>query len=123
MPIFNKEKSISSLLYFLDCACKRYGNVELIIIFDDIDTSLDKGIIILEVLRKYLTTPKIIAVLLGDIELYSTLVRQMQWKKIDPNKVLQEYEFDKNKEKYDRSTNTVTKCTYDNFFSKFSILK
>lgn len=49
----------------------------ILIIFDDIDTSLDKVIIILEVLRKYLTTPKIIAVLLGYIELYSTIVRHM----------------------------------------------
>ncbi|MDY0263956.1 MAG: hypothetical protein RBR12_02130 [Sulfurospirillum cavolei] len=71
-----------------------------LITLDDIDTSLDKGKVILEVLRKYITTPKIITVLLGDIELYSTLVRQMQWKKIDPEKILQEYEFDKNKDQY-----------------------
>lgn len=83
----------------LDILCKEAFFITL----DDIDTSLDKGLVILEILRKYLTSPKLIIALLGDIELYSTLVRQLQWQKIDPYKILKDYEFgngqkDKNKE-------------------------
>lgn len=66
------------------------------LILDDIDTSLDKGTSILEILRKYLTSPKLIIAMLGDIDLYSTLVRQLQWEKMDPKKILIKYE-DKNK--------------------------
>lgn len=62
------------------------------LILDDIDTSLDKGTSILEILRKYLTSPKLIIAMLGDIDLYSTLVRQLQWEKMDPKKILLKYE-------------------------------
>ncbi|MCP4352778.1 MAG: hypothetical protein GY795_45575 [Desulfobacterales bacterium] len=50
-----------------------------IIAFDDIDTAFEKGWPVLEVIRKYLTTPQLIVLLSGDIELYSTLVRKTQW--------------------------------------------
>lgn len=62
------------------------------LVFDDIDTSVDEGRKILEIIRKYLTAPRLIIVLLGDIELYSSIVRQLQWEKLDPNKTLKTYE-------------------------------
>lgn len=49
------------------------------LIFDDIDTRFDRGWIVLEVIRKYLTSPKLIVIVLGDMHLYSMLVRQEQW--------------------------------------------
>lgn len=62
------------------------------LVLDDIDTSLEKGISIMETLRKYLTSPKLIISMLGDMDLYSILVRQLQWEKIDPKKILKDYE-------------------------------
>lgn len=50
-----------------------------IVAFDDIDTSFKCGWPVLEVIRKYLTTPHLITVLCGDFELYSKLVRKEQW--------------------------------------------
>ncbi len=67
------------------------------LILDDIDTSLEKGISVLETIRKYLTSNKILITMLGDINLYSILVRQLQWEKIDPKQILKEYE---GKDKY-----------------------
>jgi hypothetical protein len=51
----------------------------------------------METLRKYLTSPKLIISILGDIDLYSILSRQLQWEKIDSKKILIQYE---GKEKY-----------------------
>jgi hypothetical protein len=51
-----------------------------ILCFDDIDTNFGKGWPVLEVLHRYLTTPQLITVLSGDPSLYSTLIRDSQWK-------------------------------------------
>lgn len=82
---------------FIDESLKIIEKEAFFLILDDIDTSLDKGIAILETLRKYLTSKKLIIAMLGDIDLYSTLVRQLQWEKMDPKKTLKKYE---GKEKY-----------------------
>lgn len=64
------------------------GIKAFILALDDIDTSFEKGWPVLEILRKYLTTPRLIPVLCGDVDLYSTLVRKEQWKQLGdlPNK-------------------------------------
>lgn len=85
---------------FIDESLTILGKKAFFLILDDIDTSLDKGSAILETLRKYLTSKKLIIAMLGDIDLYSTLVRQLQWEKMDPKKILKEYEFKKNKKAY-----------------------
>lgn len=41
----------------------------------------------METLRKYLTSPKLIISILGDIDLYSILSRQLQWEKIDSKNI------------------------------------
>lgn len=51
--------------------------------FDDIDTSVLKGWPVLEVIRKYLTTPKIQIIISGDIHLFSKLVRLKQWENLE----------------------------------------
>lgn len=55
----------------------------LVIAFDDIDTDFKKGFDILEVIRKYLTTPKVITILTGDQTLYTKLVRKAHWEFFD----------------------------------------
>lgn len=51
---------------------------------DDVDTAFDQGWTVLETVRKYLTTPRFIPVLSGDIELYRMLVRTRQWDHLRP---------------------------------------
>ena len=63
---------IQTALKYLDKKC-------IVIPFDDIDTDFQKGFEILEVIRKFLTTPQIITVITGDLELYSKLVRRAKW--------------------------------------------
>lgn len=76
---------------FIDASLKVLCKEAFILILDDIDTSIDKGFVIMEVLRKYLTSPKLIIVLSGDIKLYSLIVKQLQIDKIDPKKTLKDY--------------------------------
>lgn len=76
---------------FIDASLKVLCKEAFIIFLDDIDTSIDKGFVIMEVLRKYLTSPKLIIVLSGDIKLYSLIVKQLQIDKIDPKKTLKNY--------------------------------
>ena len=54
-----------------------------VIPFDDIDTNINKGFEVLEVIRKYLVTEQIIPILTGDLDLYSKLVRKASWKSFD----------------------------------------
>jgi hypothetical protein len=70
-----------------------------LLVLDDIDTSLKEGKAILETLRKYLTSKQLIIVMLGDIDLYATIVRQLQWEKMDPNGTLINYEKEDNEVK------------------------
>ncbi len=76
---------------FIDASLKVLCKEAFILFLDDIDTSIDKGFVIMEVLRKYLTSPELIIVLSGDIKLYSLIVKQLQIKKIDPQKTLKDY--------------------------------
>jgi len=55
------------------------GKKVLVLFFDDIDIDIEKAWKVLEVVRKYLSSPKIIAVISGDEELLSLAVRKAQW--------------------------------------------
>ncbi|SOD93284.1 hypothetical protein [Caenispirillum bisanense] len=50
-----------------------------IVALDDIDTNFEQGWTVLEILRRYLTSPRMIVVLSGDMDLYAMLVRGRQW--------------------------------------------
>ncbi|MCK9374291.1 MAG: hypothetical protein M0P91_14005 [Sulfuricurvum sp.] len=71
-----------SLHQFIHKSSNMLGVKAFILALDDIDTSFEKGWPVLEILRKYLTTPRLIPVLCGDVDLYSTLVRKEQWKQL-----------------------------------------
>lgn len=47
---------------------------------DDIDIDFQKGWPVLEIIRKYLTSPYIITLLSGDLKLFSKAIRKQQWK-------------------------------------------
>lgn len=51
-----------------------------IITLDDIDIDFRKGWPVLEMIRKYLTSPYIITLLSGDMKLFSQAIRKQQWK-------------------------------------------
>jgi hypothetical protein len=60
-------------------------NAEFFLIaFDDIDVNMQKGWMVLEVIRKYLTTPKLVCLLSGNMKLYSYNVRLQQWNQLKP---------------------------------------
>jgi hypothetical protein len=59
----------------LDHACELIGAEALLIAFDDADTNATHAHRVLECIRNYLDTPRIVTLVTGDLELYSLLVR------------------------------------------------
>lgn len=64
---------------FVDRALDILGKDAFVLALDDIDTRFPSGWPVLEVLRKYLTSPRLIVLISGNLELYSMLVRDKQW--------------------------------------------
>jgi len=92
---------------FIDISLKILDKKAFILVFDDIDTASDQGKMILELIRKYFTSPKLLVVLLGDIELFSLIVRDMQWKRLDPQNI-HRYETKLVDELYAKEIDTLT---------------
>lgn len=65
---------------FLDRSLEILDKKAFLVLFDDIDVDSSKGYAVLETIRKYFTTGKIITVLSGDFKLYNSLIRQSKWK-------------------------------------------
>lgn len=63
-----------------------------VLFFDDADNDFAKGWPVLETLRKYLTSPQLIILISGDLDLFSYLVRKKQWENF--GKALLKNEFD-----------------------------
>ncbi|MEI8618516.1 hypothetical protein P4S63_19320 [Pseudoalteromonas sp. B193] len=70
---------------FLLRALKILGKRAFVVTFDDIDTQFERGWPVLETVRKYLTSPRLVVLISGDIELYSTLVRAAQLESLGKN--------------------------------------
>ncbi|WGS88136.1 hypothetical protein [Methylomonas sp. UP202] len=58
-----------------DYACKLLGAEAMLLAFDDADTNAAHAHEVLECIRNYLDTPRIVTLVTGDLELYSLLVR------------------------------------------------
>jgi len=80
-----------SFHFYIDESLKILKKTMFLLTLDDIDTNFDKGWEVLEVLRKYITSPQLITIVSGDMSLYSLLIRQKQW---DLFQNLQKYEED-----------------------------
>ena len=65
----------------------------IVIAFDDIDTTFEKGFELLEIIRKYLTSPQIITILTGDQNLYTKLVRKNHWACFDTDYLQKELNY------------------------------
>ena len=79
-------ESVSSAFYleqnfhcFLFYALKILKKKAFLLMFDDIDVDFKKGWMVLETLRKFLTSKQMIIVLSGNMKLYSKNVRKQQW--------------------------------------------
>jgi hypothetical protein len=88
-PVFILEEGLANVLQgeflerdfhlFIDRALDFLDQKAFIMAFDDIDTNFTCGWNVLEIIRKYLTSPQLIVLLSGDFDLYSCLVRMNQW--------------------------------------------
>lgn len=77
------------------------GKKAFLIAFDDIDVNFNNGWKVLETIRKYLTSPKIITLLSGDLKLFSKAIRKHQWKNFGSELLTWEGEKLKKIEQYD----------------------
>lgn len=73
---FYLERNFHCLVF---CALKILGRKTFLLMFDDIDVDFKKGWMVLETLRKFLTSKQMIIVLSGNMKLYSKNVRKQQW--------------------------------------------
>lgn len=77
----NLEKNFNN---FISKSLSLLDNKEMfVLVFDDIDTNIDKGWMVLETIRKYLTSSQLQVFVSGDWELFSSLVRMKQWENFD----------------------------------------
>lgn len=67
------------LHHFIDKSLELLKAKAFILVLDDIDTFFEKGWPVLEALRKYLTTPKLVTLVCGDLQLYQAQVQRQQW--------------------------------------------
>jgi hypothetical protein len=92
---------------FINKSLRLLDKKAFIIGFDDIDTKFRTGWPLLEIMRKYLTTPQLITVLTGDPELYSILVRSEQWKNLGDD-LLKNETGDSKKDNFNLMVNKLT---------------
>lgn len=80
MAAYQLEENFHKMV---DMALKILGKKAFVVAFDDIDINMEKGWRVLETVRKYLTTPKIISILSGNMYLYNLNVRGQQWEQFN----------------------------------------
>ena len=68
------------------------GKDAFLLVIDDVDTDFNKAWPVLEMLRKYICTNKIISIVSGDYNLFSYAVRKKQWKNFGESLLKNEYD-------------------------------
>ena len=79
---FGLEREFHS---FLNDSLTLIGKKAFVLALDDIDTRPQIGWHVLEVLRRYFTSPQLVVVLSGDMELFKTIIEKQQLKIFDLN--------------------------------------
>ncbi|WP_173497195.1 archaeal ATPase [Shewanella sp. ISTPL2] len=74
------------------CACEILGCKAILISFDDIDTQFDTGWDVLESIRRFFNSQKLVVVATGDLRLYSQLIRGKQYENYSKTLLDQEKE-------------------------------
>lgn len=70
-----------------------------VLAFDDVDTNFEHGFSVLETIRKYLTSPQLILIISGDLDLYGRLVRKNIYRNFGGDTIKYDSDlFDQNKE-------------------------
>ena len=64
---------------FIERSLNFIGKECFLMAFDDVDTDFSRGWPVLEVIRRYLTSPRWITVVCGDLDLFAILVLGKQW--------------------------------------------
>lgn len=75
---------------FLDRALKILEKKVFLLVFDDIDIDFKKGWSILETIRKYLHTSRIITLVSGDLNLYKLAIRNKYWNNFEKGMMINE---------------------------------
>ncbi len=73
------QKLANNFNTFLKISLEILDKKAFLLMFDDIDVDASKGWVVLETIRKYFTSARLITLLSGDLKLYSTVVRQKKW--------------------------------------------
>lgn len=73
------QKLFDNFNEFLERSLSILNKEIFLLIFDDIDVDASKGWAVLETIRKYFTSSRLITIMSGDLELYTTVVRQKKW--------------------------------------------
>lgn len=76
----------------VECACEILGCSAILISFDDIDTQFDAGWDVLESIRRFFNSQKLVVVATGDLRLYSQLIRGKQYENYSKTLLDQEKE-------------------------------
>lgn len=92
---------------FISITLKYIKRKMFILIFDDIDTNIEKGWPVLEVIRKYLTTLELQVIVSGDWNLFSKLVRVNQFKNLNGLEKIEEECDCKNRYEYLKTLDTL----------------
>lgn len=83
------------------------GKDLFLIAFDDIDVDFKKGWPVLEVIRKYMTTPYVITLLSGNMKLYVKNIRKQQWDNLSKGLLINEASTDEGQQAYARLVNEI----------------
>ncbi|HDS1206790.1 TPA: hypothetical protein QDZ84_001785 [Shewanella algae] len=78
--------------HLVECACKILDCTAILISFDDIDTQFDTGWDVLESIRRFFNSQKLVVVATGDLRLYSQLIRGKQYENYSKTLLDQEKE-------------------------------
>ncbi|MCC5878304.1 MAG: hypothetical protein JJU03_00200 [Idiomarina sp.] len=76
----------------VECACEILRCQAILISFDDIDTQFDAGWDVLESIRRFFNSEKLVVVATGDLRLYSQLIRGKQYENYSKTLLDQEKE-------------------------------
>ncbi|WP_396268098.1 hypothetical protein [Ideonella sp.] len=71
----DSQRLRSKLHTVISSVCTMYGADALVLAIDDADTKAELAMEVLECLRKYLDSPQVVALVTGDLEMYSLLVQ------------------------------------------------
>ncbi|QHE45048.1 hypothetical protein [Aeromonas salmonicida] len=80
-------------------ACDILGCDAILVAFDDIDTQFSTGWNVLEAIRCFFSSPKLIVLITGDLRLYSQLTRGKQYENYDKTHLQQEREEERIRER------------------------